>query len=54
MANQSKSLPFDGEISRFFNEDFPEDWREGIRHADKDDILNESYPFSKRLKRETY
>ena len=37
-------LPFYGAISAFFNETAPEDIRNAIKRADKDDILNATYP----------
>lgn len=47
-------LPFDGAISAFFENDAPEDIRQAIRRADKDDILSPSYPHDERLSRKTY
>jgi len=47
-------LPFDGAISAFFENEAPEDVRQAIRRADKDDILSPSYPHDERLSRKTY
>ncbi|MBU3259759.1 polyphosphate kinase 2 [Roseovarius sp. PS-C2] len=47
-------LPFDGEISRFYEQDAPQDIRNAIRRADKGDILDSSYPHSERLPRKHY
>ncbi|WP_010138374.1 polyphosphate kinase 2 [Oceanicola sp. S124] len=42
-------LPFDGAISAFYQTEAPEALREAIRHADKDDVLSESYPYRERM-----
>ncbi|KIN65168.1 Polyphosphate kinase 2 [Sulfitobacter noctilucicola] len=47
-------LPFDGAISAYFNDDAPETIRAAIKRADKDEILNASYPHSERLARKVY
>ena len=47
-------LPFDGAISAFYENDAPEDIRQAIQRADKDDILSPSYPHDERLSRKTY
>jgi len=47
-------LPFDGAITRFFEHEAPDDIRNAIRRADKDDILNPDYPHSERLGKKTY
>jgi len=47
-------LPFDGAISRFFKEDAPQEVREAIGHAGKNDILSDSYPHDARMKRSKY
>ena len=47
-------LPFDGAISTFFNDTAPEDIRNAIKRADKDDILNQTYPYSERMPRKAY
>ncbi|KIC19300.1 polyphosphate kinase 2 [Leisingera sp. ANG-DT] len=47
-------LPFDGAISRFFQSGAPEEIREAIKGADKDEILSPSYPHRKLMKRKAY
>ncbi|WP_323782001.1 polyphosphate kinase 2 [Thalassovita sp.] len=47
-------LPFDGAITKFFENDAPKHIREAIRRADKDDILNPKYPHSERMGRKHY
>lgn len=47
-------LPFDGAISAFYKNDAPDDIRNAIKRAEKDDILTSSYPHSERLARKTY
>lgn len=54
MSKTPQALPFDGEISRFFQNDLPEDMRAEIKAADKDAILSDTYPFSERLDRKVY
>ena len=48
------TLPFDGAISRFYDNDAPKEVRDAIRRADKDDILATSYPYSEEMKSKTY
>ncbi|MFW2541853.1 polyphosphate kinase 2 [Primorskyibacter sp. 2E107] len=48
------NLPFDGAISTFFNHDAPQEVRDAILRADKDDILSHTYPYSEELKRKAY
>ena len=47
-------LPFDGAISRFYEEDAPQDIRDAIGAADKDDVLDPSYPYDERMGRKAY
>ncbi len=47
-------LPFDGGISRYYNEDAPADIRDAIEGASNSNILNPSYPYDKRWKRRAY
>ncbi len=47
-------LPFDGAITRFFEQEAPDEIRKAIRRADKDDILTPAYPHSERLGKKTY
>ncbi|WP_417724113.1 polyphosphate kinase 2 [Salipiger sp.] len=48
------TLPFDGAISAFFENDAPKDIRHAIRRADKDEILSTSYPYSEEMKKKAY
>ena len=48
------TLPFDGAISKFYNEDIPKHVHDAIRYASKDDILAESYPYDERMDRDDY
>ncbi len=47
-------LPFDGEISAFFQKDAPTAIREEIKNAQKGEILSTDFPYDKRWKREKY
>ncbi|MEX0301670.1 MAG: polyphosphate kinase 2 [Leisingera sp.] len=47
-------LPFDGAISRFYETGAPDQIRNDIQDADKDEILSRSYPHRQRVKRKTY
>ena len=47
-------LPFDGAITKFFENDAPKPIRDAIRRADKDDILNPDYPHDERMKGKHY
>lgn len=47
-------LPYDGAISRFYEQGAPEQIRAAIAGADKDEILSPSYPYRERMKRKTY
>ncbi len=46
--------PFDGAISRFFEQDAPAEIRERLRIAGKKDVLNPSYPYRKAMKNKAY
>jgi len=46
--------PFDGAITRFFEEDAPKDVREAIRDADKKNVLDPSYPYDARMDKGEY
>lgn len=48
------TLPFDGRISDFYNTAAPEEIRDAIRKAGKNDILDPGYPYEDRLSRKTY
>ncbi len=47
-------LPFDGAISRYFNDDAPQDIRDLITGAKKSDIANPSFPYDSRWDRSDY
>ncbi|OBY27419.1 polyphosphate kinase 2 [Leisingera sp. JC1] len=47
-------LPFDGAISRYFQNGAPEEIRTAIKRADKDEILSPSYPHRERMRRKAY
>ncbi|RGP37676.1 polyphosphate kinase 2 [Pseudotabrizicola alkalilacus] len=47
-------LPFDGAISAFFQNKAPKSVREAILAADKDDILDPSYPYREEMKGKAY
>ena len=48
------TLPFDGAISRFYDEDAPTDARKAIERAGKRDILSSSYPYEKEMDKDDY
>lgn len=48
------NLPFDGAISRFFNDEAPKDLRDAINNSGKKDILSDSYPYKIQMKRAEY
>ena len=48
------SLPFDGEISRYFREDAPDDVRTEIERSKKGEILATNFPYDKKWKRPEY
>ncbi|WP_147105614.1 polyphosphate kinase 2 [Tateyamaria sp. syn59] len=47
-------LPFDGAITEFFETGAPDDIRDKISNADKDDILTPTYPYAERMRRKSY
>jgi polyphosphate kinase 2 len=47
-------LPFDGAISQFFAVEAPDAVREAIRGAKKGRILDDSYPYDRRMDRDGY
>jgi len=47
-------LPFDGAISKFFNQTAPKELRAAIQGAGRKEILTDSYPYETRLKRDEY
>ncbi|MBY8975188.1 polyphosphate kinase 2 [Rhodobacteraceae bacterium NNCM2] len=46
--------PFNGAISKFFENDFPKKLRKAVEDADKSDLLAPKYPYPKRLEGDTY
>ena len=48
------SLPFDGAISKFFDQDAPKSVRKAIETAKKDSVLDPSYPYDSRMDRDDY
>jgi len=48
------ALPFDGAISKFYDETAPDDIRAAIKDAGKKDILSPSYPYDKAMGRGDY
>lgn len=48
------TLPFDGAISEFAKSGAPDYVRDRIKAAAKDEILSETYPYSKRMDRDLY
>lgn len=47
-------LPFDGAITRYFKEGAPKEVRKAIEEADKDDILDKTYPYREEMARKDY
>ncbi|KAB7615575.1 polyphosphate kinase 2 [Amylibacter sp. SFDW26] len=54
MGKTNYPKPFDGAISKFFNEDAPTTIRKSIEDAHKNDILDISFPYSARKDRKEY
>ncbi|EAR50957.1 hypothetical protein OG2516_03113 [Oceanicola granulosus HTCC2516] len=48
------SLPFDGAITAFLEDDAPGEIREAIRRAGKKDILSDRYPYDSAMPRAAY
>lgn len=48
------TLPFDGAISKFYNDAAPEAVRKAIQDGGKNDILAASYPYATRMDRDEY
>ena len=46
--------PFDGAITNFFENEAPDDIRDAIKNAGKDDMLSPSYPYSEEMKKKAY
>jgi polyphosphate kinase 2 len=47
-------LPFNGGISKFFENDAPKDIRKAVEKADKKDILSPSFPYDEWMKKSDY
>ncbi len=47
-------LPFDGAITRYFEDEAPDAVRNAIKRGEKGDILNPDYPHSERMPRKAY
>lgn len=50
----SSDLPFDGAVSRYLAEEAPQDVRDAIEDGKKRDILDDSYPYDRWLKKPDY
>jgi polyphosphate kinase 2 len=50
----TSELPFDGAVSRYLAVEAPEDVRDAIEDGKKRDILDESYPYNRWLKKSDY
>ena len=48
------TLPFDGAISRYHDEDAPKAVRKAIKSAGKRDILSDSYPYDAEMDKDDY
>ncbi|MEM1350823.1 MAG: polyphosphate kinase 2 [Pseudomonadota bacterium] len=48
------SLPFDGAISAYFENEAPNEVRKAIEGADKGDILSDNYPHDEQMDRKDY
>ncbi|MGL4310630.1 MAG: polyphosphate kinase 2 [Paracoccaceae bacterium] len=48
------TLPFDGAISRYYQQAAPKDVRKAIEKQGKDEILNKDYPYREEMKRKDY
>lgn len=54
MARKTFPKPFDGAISRFYEQDAPEELRAAILSGARGDILDDSFPYSEKMKRKAY
>lgn len=54
LTEHGMTLPFDGAISAFYQNDVPENLRDAIKNARKKDILAGSYPYSKLMDKDEY
>ena len=48
------TLPFDGAISAFYENEAPDDVRDAIAHGGRGDILSASYPYDAEMKKSAY
>ena len=46
--------PFDGAITKFYQQDAPQDVHDAIKGAKKNRILNPDYPYAKRMDKDEY
>jgi polyphosphate kinase 2 len=53
-SSKHAHLPFDGAITRFFEQSAPKEIRDAIQRAEKGDVLDPTYPYSERMKRKAY
>lgn len=51
---KTMELPFDGGISRYYEEHAPKDVRDAIQNAGKKDILNDTFPYEKSWQKDAY
>jgi len=54
MGKTKYPKPYDGAISKFYKEDAPDDIRKAIKTANKDAVLDASYPYKNRKNRDEY
>lgn len=54
MARKTFPKPFDGAISKFYQQDAPEELRAAIQSGGRNDILDDSFPYSEKMKRRPY
>ncbi|MEO0912496.1 MAG: polyphosphate kinase 2 [Pseudomonadota bacterium] len=54
MAKHSFPKPFDGAITRYFEDEAPEDVRRAIEGAEKDSVLDPGYPYDARMDKDDY
>jgi polyphosphate kinase len=54
MSDKSLEKPFDGAITRYFEEGAPEPVREAIRKAKDEAVLDPSYPYDRRMDKDDY
>ncbi|MGP1358585.1 polyphosphate kinase 2 [Roseicyclus sp.] len=54
MSDKTLDKPFDGAITRYFEESAPEPVREAIRKAEDEVVLDPSYPYDRRMDKDDY